>query len=159
MARAVTGCRCAIGKISCRIRVRSVRNGVTGMAIGNVPFRIRVGRPIGTDGRGIGLKKRRAMGDRGGGDSSASTTGTATTPATGPATTTTNGPIMTPLPNAVGRVGIGINSGIGTNSAIIVLRTVGVRGGVRTRASKAVANVGIGGNSTIVRKSALMAVG
>ncbi len=153
MGRAVVGrCGCGMGNTRCAIGVGRIRKGLTGIRIGKVPFRIRLSHPVrlarGPIVHPITRMRRKPI----------APTTRPTTPR--PRTPTTNGNITmhTPLPNAVGTITIAMKRTIGGNSAMMILRTVGVRGGVGTRGSKAMATMRIDGNSSIHRNTVLMAV-
>lgn len=130
----------------CGITVKSVRSGVTRIRIGNAPCGIRV---RGTPGTMIGPMIH---------PMSADPTPTPTA-MMGPTTASANGSnIGSPLPKMVLSVGMGINSAMGGKRAVVVLRTVGVRGGVGTSGSNGVATVGMDGKRSILRNASLMVV-
>lgn len=123
-----------------------MRSGVTGIRIGKASCGMRLSGPIGTTPGPI-AHPTTTPGAR------ANTPMMAGRPATSGGSN-----IGSPLPNIVLSVGIGRKSAIGENRAVVVLRTVGVRGGVGTGGSKGMTRVGIGGKSSMLRNASLMVV-
>lgn len=148
--RTVGRCGCGVGKGLCGIAMGSPRRGVIGIRMGKAPCGIRLSGPMGPT----------------------ITPGPMAHPTTTPGASD-NTPMIrhptganskggsnigSPLPNIVLSVGVGRNSAIGGNRAMVVLRTVGVRGGVGTRGSKGIMRVGIGRKSSMLRNASLMVV-
>lgn len=130
----------------CGMRVDSMISSVTRMRMGNAPCRMGVRGPTG--GRVIAL-----------GHPTRTPAATDNRPIVShPTTSAAGNTIGSPLPNMVLRIGYGINSAIGENRGLLILRTVGVRGGVGTSHSNGVVRVGMGGKSSMLRNTSLIMV-